>query len=148
MGEYGVTETFEKANSPFRSNPKGVGNCTTTLRWLLIGIELVLSLSSYSIKQRWFPVYSLLPGNDTTDKLARRQALLVPSAISCSLSPLISRIHSSLFSHWRRTDSSKFFDTTGSLDSHRGTCAPSSRLLCSLSSSLQWTQPTVKLLFL
>ena len=35
----------------------------------------------------------------------------MPSAISCSLSPLISRIHSSLFSDWRRTISSKFFDT-------------------------------------
>ena len=32
-------------------------------------------------------------------------------AISCSLSPLISRIHSSLFSDWRHTVSSKFFDT-------------------------------------
>ena len=40
-----------------------------------------------------------------------REALLAPSAISCSLSPLISRIHSSLFSEWRRTVSSKFFDT-------------------------------------
>ena len=33
------------------------------------------------------------------------------SEISCSLSPLISRIHSSLFLDWRRTVSSKFFDT-------------------------------------
>ena len=35
----------------------------------------------------------------------------MPSAIPCSLSPLISRIHSSLFSSWSRTVSSKFFDT-------------------------------------
>ena len=35
----------------------------------------------------------------------------MPSAIPCSLSPLISRIHSCLFSDWRRTVSSKFFDT-------------------------------------
>ena len=35
----------------------------------------------------------------------------MPSAIPFSLSPLISRIHSSLFSDWRRTISSKFFDT-------------------------------------
>ena len=35
----------------------------------------------------------------------------MPSAIPCSLSPLISRIHSCLFSHWRRTVSSKFFDS-------------------------------------
>ena len=34
---------------------------------------------------------------------------------------------------------------TGSLDFHRGTCAATSRLLCSLSSLLQRTQPTVKL---
>ena len=33
------------------------------------------------------------------------------SAIPCSLSPLISRIHSCLFSDWRRTVSSNFFDT-------------------------------------
>ena len=35
----------------------------------------------------------------------------MPSAIACSFSPLISRIHSSLFSDWRRTVSSKFFAT-------------------------------------
>ena len=33
------------------------------------------------------------------------------SAIPCSLSPLISRIHSCLFLDWRCTASSKFFDT-------------------------------------
>ena len=49
--------------------------------------------------------------NDMADKLARRGALLAPSTIPCSLSPLISRIHSRLFSDWRRTVSSKFFDT-------------------------------------
>ena len=36
-------------------------------------------------------------------------ALLAFSAIPCSLSSLISRIHSCLFSDWRRTVSSKFF---------------------------------------
>ena len=35
----------------------------------------------------------------------------MPSAIPCSLYPLISRIYSCLFSDWRRTVSSKFFDT-------------------------------------
>ena len=35
----------------------------------------------------------------------------MPSAITCSLSPLISRIHSCLFSDWRPTVSSIFFDT-------------------------------------
>ena len=35
----------------------------------------------------------------------------MPSAIPCSLSPLISRIHSCLFLDWRSTVSPKFFDT-------------------------------------
>ena len=74
---------------------------------------------SFSIRLQWVPGHSFLPGNDSADKLARRGALLVPSAISCSLSSLISRIHSSLFSRihsslfsdWRHTVSSKFFDS-------------------------------------
>ena len=37
--------------------------------------------------------------------------LLVPTAIPCSLSSLIFGIHFSLFSDWRHTVSSKFFDT-------------------------------------
>ena len=41
--------------------------------------------------------------NDTANELIRRGALLAPSSIPCSLSPLIS--------DWRRTVSSKFFDT-------------------------------------
>ena len=45
------------------------------------------------------------------DELVRQGALLAPSAIPCSLSLLISSIHSSLFSNWRHTVSSKFFDT-------------------------------------
>ena len=45
------------------------------------------------------------------DELARRGALLDPFAIPCSLSPLISRIHSCLFSDWRETVSSMYFDT-------------------------------------
>ena len=50
------------------------------------------------------------PRTHAADELARRGALLVPSAIPC-LFPLIFRIHSSLFSDWRRAVSSKFFDT-------------------------------------
>ena len=57
------------------------------------------------------PGHSFLPGNETADKLAKLGALLAPSAIPCSLSPLISRIHSCIFSDWRRTVSSKYFDT-------------------------------------
>ena len=69
------------------------------------------SLLSCSIRLQWVPGHSFLPGNDAADELARRGALLAPSSIPCSLSPLISRIHSRLISDWRRTVSSKYFDT-------------------------------------
>ena len=68
-------------------------------------------LSSCSIRLQWVPGHSFLLENNTADELARRETLLAHFTIPCSLSPLISRIHSSLFSDWRRTVSSKFFDT-------------------------------------
>ena len=61
------------------------------------------SLPSCSIRLQRVPGHSFLPGNDAADQLTRRRALLAPSAIPCSLSPLVSRIHSCLFSDWRRT---------------------------------------------
>ena len=70
----------------------------------------VFSLFFCSIRLQWVPKHSFLPGNDAAYELARRGALLVPSAITCSLSPFISRIHSCPFSDWRCTISSKFFD--------------------------------------
>ena len=69
--------------------------------------QKLLSHSSCSITLQWVSEHSFLPGNDAADDLARRGALLAPSAIPCSLS----HTHSSFFSDWRRTVSSKFFDT-------------------------------------
>ena len=70
-----------------------------------------VSSLSCSIRLQWVPGHLFLPGNDAADELARRGVLLAPPAIPCSLSPLISHIHSRLISNWRSTVSSKFFDT-------------------------------------
>ena len=73
--------------------------------------QKLFSLSFFTIRLQWVPGHSFLPGNNAADELARQGALLAPSAITCGLSSLISRIHFSLFSDWKRTVSSKFFDT-------------------------------------
>ena len=56
------------------------------------------SLSFCSIRLHWVPEHSFLLRNDVAYELARQRVLLAPSAIPCSLSHLISRIHSCLFS--------------------------------------------------
>ena len=107
--------------------------------------QKLFSLFSSSIKLQWVPGHSFLPDDDAADELARRGALLVPSAIPCSHSSLISGIHSS---------------RTGGILSHRNSSTHRfprfpPRNLCfyvmlavfSLS-SLQRTQPSVKLLSL
>ena len=33
----------QEGQQPFRPNPNGVGDCTTTLRWLLVGADALLS---------------------------------------------------------------------------------------------------------
>ena len=71
----------------------------------------VSSFSLCFIRLHWVPRHSFLPGNNAADELARRGALLALSTIPCSLSPLTSRIHSCLILDWRRTVSSKYFDT-------------------------------------
>ena len=78
----------------------------------------------------------IFPRDDTADELARQGALLVSSAIPCSLSPLISCKHCYLFPDWRRTISSKFFDTqvcsvsTEELVLPRHACCVLPRLRC------------------
>ena len=69
-----------------------------------------LSFRSCFISLQRASKHSFLPGNDVTDELARWGILLAPSAIPCSLFPLISRIHFCFFSNWRHTVSSEFFD--------------------------------------
>ena len=77
----------------------------------LADLEGLSSLSSYTARLQWVPEHSFLPWNVVADELARRGALLVPSAIPRSFFPFSSRIHSFLLSDWRRTVSSKFFNT-------------------------------------
>ena len=55
------------------------------------------------------PGHSSLPGNDLADSLAKAGASLNPSSISVSLAPLISSQRLSLYTSWRRSVQSGFF---------------------------------------
>ena len=88
-----TTSLFLQSDSPF------VFATLSSLPSFLLPQTLWQKLSSFFscfIRLQWVPRHSFLPRNDAADELARRGALLAPSAIPCSLSPLISRIHSSL----------------------------------------------------
>ena len=52
------------------------------------------SLSFFTIRLQWIPDQSFLTANEAADELTRRVVLVVLSAIFCSLSPLISSVHS------------------------------------------------------
>ena len=64
-----------------------------------------LSFLSFSSTTRLQLVarHSFLPGNSTTNKLAKRRVLLQLSIVPCSLSTLAARIRSSFFSRWGST---------------------------------------------
>ena len=98
----GVTGTLGKANSHF--DPTQTRSGTAPPRWA--AVDWCFSLLLF---------YRATIGPQTLDssgeRLIRREALVAPSAVPCSFSLLISRIHSSLFLDWRRTVSSKFFGT-------------------------------------
>ena len=130
-------QVFPLKPAPFCMLFAGLGNTIKSAIFLLFSYYLTLVLSCHPVLSSIFPfisnsvanlagtVFSLLlfyqttmdprtlvyPKNNAADELARRGALLAPSAIPCSLSPLTSRFHSCFFSDWRHTVSSKFFDT-------------------------------------
>ena len=88
-----ICSTFPLRPAPFCTLFAGLGSTNKSAIFLLF---------SY-LRLQWVPRHSFLQRNDAANELARRGALLAPSAIPCSLSHLISRIHSRLISDSRRT---------------------------------------------
>ena len=82
------------------SPSKEFGNRTATLR---------LSCRNYPLPFLSGCDHSFLPDDDAADELTRRDALLQPSTIPCSLSPLVSTLL--FFRIGGLIVSSKFFDT-------------------------------------
>ena len=74
--------------------------------------------------------------NVVADELVEWGACFLPSVVPCRLSAVTFRIHSALFSDWRHTVSSRFFDThaplvfTGELGLSLHTCCILSCLRC------------------
>ena len=105
------------------------------------------SLSSCSIRLQLVPAHSFPLGTtqltswpDGERYLCPLQSLVVFLLLSLVSTLILSRT-GGVLSH--RNSSTHRFPRF-----HRGTCAPSSYSLCPLSSTLQWTQPSVKLLSL
>ena len=72
--------------------------------------KLTTLSESKDIHFQWIPGHSSLPGNDLADNLAKTGATLSTTDVPLSYSPLISSIRLSLYSTWRNSISSKFFD--------------------------------------
>ena len=72
--------------------------------------SLLNSLSqSKVVHQQWIPGHSSLSGNDLADSLAKAGASLDPSNISVFLASLISSQRQSLYTSWKRSVQSGFF---------------------------------------
>ena len=80
--------------------PKSLSNTQSLLNFLS---------QSKVVHLQWIPGHSSLPGNDLADSLAKAGASLDPSNISVFLAPLISSQRQSLYTSWRRSVQSGFF---------------------------------------
>ena len=110
----GFGSTNKSATSLFLSDSRFVlatlsSPLSFLLHHLLWQVWQELSFLSCIVRLQWVFRLSFLPGNDAADELAT-------GSVTCALchlvsSSLISHIYSSFFSDWKRTVSSKFFDT-------------------------------------